>query len=260
MTFSSGIGRATRLGDRQDEIIGDLDGSCPGVVPESARWCARHARSEQRSTTTAAVRSGRPPLWSAAHDHRPRPRQPRDGRHLGAAHRSTRARRRRRPLAAGLRRPGAGGLRRPQRRLPRVARRSARGPARRRTDRPRRSRLGWRTRPTTGGDASRPDPVVGHRHRRMYGPRLRVARPRPGLADARRRREGRRGDGRHPEGRPRRRLRRGRDDRGRRTFVCRRGDARDGSLHPRPVPLRGPTADDLLGPASSRSPSVDPAW
>ena len=44
--------------------------------------------------------------------------------------------------------------------------------------------------------AARPDPVLGHRHRRLRRPRVRLARHGPGLADAGRRRGGGRGDGR----------------------------------------------------------------
>ena len=81
-----------------------------------------------------------------------------------------------------------------ERRLPGVAGRRAR--AARRPDRPRRPRLGRRPRPAPRRHPARSDPVLGHRHRRLRRPRVRLARHGPGLADAGRRRGGGGGDGR----------------------------------------------------------------
>ena len=162
--------------------------------------------------------------------------------------RRARARRRRRPVAAGLRRAGARGLRRDLRRLPRLARRRARGDGR--ADRPRRPRLGRWPRPARRRHATRPDPVVGDRHRRRADPDyvwhdMAQVWQTPGDGEAAVEMMSA-----LPVDRARRRLRRRRDDRGGGTLVRRGSRSGDGPVHPRPLPLGGAAGDDRVGPGA----------
>ena len=96
-------------------------------------------------------------------------------------------------------------------------------------------------------DATRPDPLVGDRHRRRGRPGLRVARHGQGVADTGRRRGGRRDDVGDARRSARRRLRRRRDDRSGGAVVRRGSRPGDGPVHPRPLPLGGAAGDDRVG-------------
>ena len=148
----------------------------------------RRSSTARSATLCTSCAPSRP---TSPHDRRHGARQPRDRSGLGPAARRAGTRRRRGPAPLRLRRADPGRVRLHGRRVPRLARRRAR--AHGRAGRPRGPRLGRRARRQRRHDpAGPPAQLDDGRHRRVR-PRVRVARPRPGLAGAGRGRAGHRG-------------------------------------------------------------------